>query len=117
MIVDGLGVGDVGSVVLRDRRQLSQDGIVVVIVTVDKETGDMLGTPEVITRGFIYVRESEEFIDATREFVKSIVRQRTSGKVPPDWQALRGTVRDSLASYFYEKTLRQPMILPVVVEV
>lgn len=117
VIVDGLGVGDVGNVVLRDRRQLSQDGIVVVIVAVDKATGAMLGTPEVITRGFVYVRESEEFIDATREHVKNVLRQRTSGKASPDWQSLRGAVKDSLASYFYEKTRRQPMILPVVVEV
>jgi len=117
VMVDGLGVGDVGNIVLRDRRQLSQDGIVVVIVAVDKETGVMLGTPEVITRGFVYVRESEEFIEAAREFVKRILTQRRSGRIPTDWQSLRGVIRDSLASYFYERTQRQPMILPVIVEV
>lgn len=117
VMVDGLGVGDVGNIVLRDRRQLSQDGIVVVIVAVDKETGVMLGTPEVITRGFVYVRESEEFIEAAREFVKRVLTQRRSGRIPTDWQSLRGVIRDSLASYFYERTQRQPMILPVIVEV
>jgi ribonuclease J len=117
VLVDGLGVGDVGNVVLRDRRQLSQDGIVVVIVAVDKATGSMLGTPEVITRGFVYVRESEEFIEAAREYLKRVLVQRRGSKAGADWQVLKGVIKDSLASYFYEKTQREPMILPAVVEV
>ena len=117
MLVDGLGVGDVGNVVLRDRRQLSQDGIVVVIVAIDKATGCVLGSPEVITRGFVYVRESEEFIEATKEHVSRSLAESCGGSTVSDWQATKAAVRDSLASYFYEKTQRQPMILPVIVQI
>jgi len=117
VLVDGLGVGDVGNVVLRDRRQLSQDGIVVVIVAIDKATGSVLGAPEVITRGFVYVRESEEFIEATKQHVSKSLAECCGGSTVSDWQATKAAVRDSLASYFYEKTQRQPMILPVIVEI
>jgi ribonuclease J len=117
VLVDGLGVGDVGNVVLRDRRQLSQDGIVVVIVAIDKATGCVLGSPEVITRGFVYVRESEEFIEATKEHVSRSLAESCGGSTVSDWQATKAAVRDSLASYFYEKTQRQPMILPVIVQI
>lgn len=116
VLVDGLGIGDVGTVVLRDRRHLSQDGLVVVVVTMASGEGALLGMPEIISRGFIYVKDNDELImDAKKVVVDVVDRQRNlSGG---DWTNLKNQMRTSLNKYFYEKTKRSPMILPIVVEI
>jgi ribonuclease J len=116
--VDGLGVGDVGQVVLRDRQVLSQDGILVVVVTVDTETGELVAGPDIISRGVVYQRESEPLMDAARSQVDRALRtlhQRRGHTA--DWGFLKNKIRDTLSEFFYEKLKRRPMILPVVVEV
>jgi len=116
--VDGLGVGDVGQVVLRDRRVLSSDGVLVVVVTVDSETGELLGSPDLISRGFVYEREAEPLLDAARRKVEDAIRTlpKTRGRTT-DWGFIKNKVRDALGEYFYTQLKRRPMILPVVVEV
>ncbi len=116
--VDGLGVGDVGQVVLRDRQVLSQDGILVVVVTVDAETGELVSGPDIISRGVVYQRESEPLMDAARTQVDRALRAAVQRRGhTADWGYLKNKVRDSLSEFFYEKLKRRPMILPVVVEV
>lgn len=116
VFVDGLGVGDVGHVVLRDRRQLSQDGILIVAVSVDKETGALLAGPEVITRGFVYVKESEALLEEARERVRQTY-QRCQDQHGADWNPVKTAIREDLARHLYERTKRRPMILPMVMEV
>jgi ribonuclease J len=116
--VDGLGVGDVGQVVLRDRKALSQDGILVVVVTVNAETGEPIGGPDIISRGFVYERESEELMDAARARVINALRQaRQARGHTADWGFLKNKVRDTLSEFIYERLKRRPMVLPLVVEV
>jgi ribonuclease J len=116
--VDGLGVGDVGQVVLRDRRVLSSDGVLVVVVTVDSETGELLGSPDLISRGFVYERESEQLLDTARHKVEDAIRtlSKTRGRTT-DWGFIKNKVRDTLSEYIFSQLKRRPMILPVVVEV
>ena len=109
-MVDGLGVGDVGNVVLRDRHLLSKDGFVVVVVTVDAETGKVLGGPDIITRGFVYIRESGDLIDDAALCVLETL-EHGGPRV-----AASAMIKDSLARFLYEETKRRPMILPVVME-
>jgi ribonuclease J len=116
VLVDGLGVGDVGNVVLRDRRQLSQDGILIVVVSVDKATRSVVAGPDIVSRGFVYVRESEDLIDTAKERVV-IALNRCHDNNITEWAALKSAVRDSLGRYLYEKTRRRPMILPLIMEV
>lgn len=116
VMVDGLGVGDVGRVVLRDRRLLAEEGIVIVVVAMDPQKGLLLTGPEIITRGFVYVRESEELLEEAR----SAVANRMDTLSPQqllDWNIVKSHVRDEAASFFFEKTGRRPMIMPVIVEV
>jgi ribonuclease J len=119
--VDGLGVGDVGQVVLRDRQVLSRDGILMVVMTVDSETGDILAGPDIISRGFVYERESEELIEAARAKVIQAFRvhsQRSQSRSrSADWAYVKNKVRDTLSEFIYERLKRRPMILPLVVEV
>lgn len=116
LLVDGLGVGDVGNIVLRDRRQLSQDGIMIVVVTLDKETCTVLSGPDIVSRGFVYVREAEDLMDEARERVSDALEQcRTSGNA--EWSVIKSSVRDTLGKFLYEKTRRRPMILPIIMEV
>jgi ribonuclease J len=112
VLVDGLGVGDVGNVVLRDRRQLAQDGILIVQLAVRRDTGEVLSGPEIISRGFVYARESEALLEQARTRVSEAV-----GEARPEPGAVRAAVRDSLAQFLYGQTGRRPMILPLVVEV
>ncbi|MDP3998400.1 MAG: ribonuclease J [bacterium] len=115
ILVDGLGVGDVGELVLRDRKVLADDGFVVVIVPIDQATGQVTGEPEIVSRGFVYMKQSEELIEETKKVVKdSLATHR--GRVV-DWQFIRHHIGDSLERFFYQKTKRRPMILPIVVEV
>lgn len=116
VLIDGLGIGDVGNVVLRDRKLLSSDGMFIVVVTVSAETGELITTPDVISRGFIYMKESEEMLEHAKEIVVNIVdecyRNGTS-----DWSTLKGFIKNELSNYLYDMTKRSPMILPIIIDV
>ena len=114
-LVDGLGVGDVGSIVLRDRKHLAQDGIIIVVVALDKSKTHVISGPEIISRGFIYVRESEELIDEARQIVSTALK-RCSNYELREWNTLKSKLRDVLSEYIYAKTKRSPMILPIIME-
>ena len=116
IFVDGLGVGDVGNIVLRDRKHLSQDGILTVVVTLSKETKGIVAGPDIISRGFVYVRESEGLMDEAKDIVRDIILE-CEEKGITDWATLKSNVRDELRSYLYEKTKRKPMILPIIMEI
>mgnify|MGYP000108330203 CR=1 FL=1 len=113
IFVDGLGVGDVGNIVLRDRRLLSQDGLVVIIITIEKETGAIIAEPDIISRGFVYVRESEQLIDQMRKVAVTAL-SKYDGK---EWATIKMVVKDALKEYLYTNVKRNPMIIPVVIEV
>lgn len=115
LMVDGLGVGDVGNVVLRDRRQLAEDGIVVVVIAVHRETGELASGPEVVSRGFVYVRESEALLEQVRATVRGALERRNNHR--PDWPGLKNLIRETLSQELFERTGRRPMILPIVMEV
>jgi len=116
VLVDGLGVGDVGNVVLSDRERLSQDGIIIVVVSIDGDTGTILSGPEILSRGFVYVRESEDLLNEARERVASYLKPAASRGVT-DRGKLKKRIRDSLGSYIYERLHRRPMILPIIMDV
>ncbi|WP_346912685.1 ribonuclease J [Clostridium sp.] len=116
VFVDGLGVGDVGNIVLRDRKHLSQDGILTVVVTMGKGTGSVIAGPDIISRGFVYVRESEDLMDKAREVVKEALAQCEEKHIT-EWPTIKATIREALREYLYEKTKRRPMILPIIMEV
>ncbi|VYT77551.1 RNase J family beta-CASP ribonuclease [Clostridium tertium] len=116
VFVDGLGVGDVGNIVLRDRKHLSQDGILTVVVTLSKENNSIIAGPDIISRGFVYVRESEGLMDEAKEIVKETLRSCEENNIT-DWASLKSKVRDDLRVYLYEKTKRKPMILPIIMEI
>lgn len=116
ILIDGLGVGDVGNIVLRDRRQLSQDGIMIVVVTVDSEDCHVIAGPDIVSRGFVYVREAEGLMDEAKEKVQ-IALDKCEDQGITDWATMKGMVRDSLGKFLYEKTRRRPMILPIIMEV
>ena len=116
VLVDGLGVGDVGNVVLRDRQHLSQDGLIIIVLTMDSNTGEVVAGPDVISRGFVYVRESENLMDD----VKSVVRheiKKCEEKEIRDWSTIKSTVRENLKDYIFTKTKRNPMIIPIIMEI
>jgi len=115
VFVDGLGVGDVGSVVLRDRRVLSQDGIFIVIVTVDKDTGQVVSGPDLISRGFVHQQTSDALLESARQQVLATINK--PGRGNPEWQVIKNSIRDSLSKFLYEQMRRRPMIIPIVVEV
>ena len=116
IFVDGLGVGDVGNIVLRDRKHLSQDGILTVVVTLSKENKTIVAGPDIISRGFVYVRESVSLMDEARDIVRNILLDCEEKNIS-DWATLKSNVRDELRSYLYEKTKRKPMILPIIMEI
>lgn len=116
VMIDGLGVGDVGSIVLRDRKLFSNDGILVIAITLNRKTKKLCKTPEITSRGFVYVRESEELIEEACKLSKSIAEQMTKNE-NMEWSLLKNNVREALSSFLYEKTKRRPMILPIVLEV
>ena len=116
VLVDGLGVGDVGNIVLRDRRQLSQDGIMIVVVTIDKENCHVVSGPDIVSRGFVYVREAEGLMDEARDKVQLALEKCEENGVS-EWSAIKSTVRDSLGRFLYERTRRRPMILPIIMEI
>jgi ribonuclease J len=116
VLVDGLGVGDVGNIVLRDRKHLSQDGILTVVVTLSKETGGVIAGPDIISRGFVYVRESEDLMDKAKEIVKDTL-SKCEEKQITDWATIKSNIKESLRGFLYEKTKRKPMILPIIMEI
>ena len=116
ILVDGLGIGDVGNIVLRDRQHLSQDGLIIIVMTMDSSTGTVIAGPDVISRGFVYVRESENLMDD----VKSVIRyeiEKCEEKHITDWSTIKSTLRENLRDYIFQKTKRNPMILPIIMEI
>ena len=116
MLVDGYGVGDVGNIVLRDRRHLAQDGLIVVVATVDLEEGTIISGPDLISRGFVYVRESEDLMDEVKELANKILTESIENG-ETEWNQMKTAVKDALSKYLYSKTKRKPMILPVIMDV
>lgn len=116
ILVDGLGVGDVGNIVLRDRKQLSQDGIMIVVVTMDKNIGQVIAGPDIVTRGFVYVRESEELIEDAKSKVKEALDICEKRNIT-EWAVIKAQIRDKLGKHLFDKTGRRPMILPIIMEV
>ncbi|MBQ6040387.1 MAG: ribonuclease J [Oscillospiraceae bacterium] len=116
VLVDGLGVGDVGSIVLRDRKHLAQDGLIIVVIGVNRADNEIVSGPELISRGFVYVRESEELMDEARLLLTDALDQCSAADLH-DWNALKAKLRDVLSDYIFHKTKRSPMILPIIMEV
>ena len=116
ILVDGLGVGDVGNIVLRDRQHLSQDGLIIVVIAMDNKTGKVMAGPDVISRGFVYVRESEDLMVGMRkEILKDIEKIQESGI--KDWSTIKNTIRDTVHDFVFSKTRRNPMIIPIISEI
>ena len=116
VFVDGYGVGDVGSVVLRDRRHLAQDGMIVVVLSMSGEDGALVSGPDIITRGFVYVKESEGLMEELRQVALQAILEVDS-RFATDWSAIKSSIKNDLSNYLYKKTKRSPMILPVIMEV
>ena len=116
VLIDGLGVGDVGNIVLRDRRQLSQDGIMIVVIGIDKASGKVSSGPDIVSRGFVYVREAEDLMEDARDKVQMALDKCEDGNIT-EWSAIKSAVRDSLGKFLFERTRRRPMILPIIMEV
>jgi ribonuclease J len=117
VMVDGLGVGDVGQVVLRDRQVMAKDGVFTVVLIIDSKTKKLLGEPDIISRGFIYMKESVELLNDTKKKLKEIVAAKTPAEGPINWAYVRNNIRDIMGEFLYSKTQRRPLILPVVIEV
>jgi ribonuclease J len=118
VMVDGLGVGDVGNIVLRDRKAMSQDGIFVIIVTVDHKTGQIATSPDIISRGFIYMRENEQLVHKARAEIKKLFARHVNGNGPhADWNVIKQKLRDEIGEFLFNETERRPMVIPVVIEV
>ena len=109
----GFGVGDVGNIVLRDRQMLSQDGLIIVVLNLSQETGDLISDPDIISRGFVYVRENEELLQTLKELVKVEINDLEE----KEWSTVKAIVKNKLQKYIFKKTKRDPMILPIIVEV
>ena len=116
IMVDGLGVGDVGNIVLRDRQYLSENGLIIIVLTLEKYTNQLLAGPDIVSRGFVYVRESEYLMDEARSIVLSAVERCLDNQVT-DWSKIKTLIKDSLSEYLWKKMRRNPMILPVIMEV
>ena len=117
VMVDGLGVGDVGQGVMRDRQALSNDGIFVIISVVDGQTGKVKGNPDIISRGFVYLRESKDLLAQARKKTKEIIEKTTAPTHPVNWDYIKNNIRERIGGFLYTKTARRPMVLPVVIEV
>ena len=116
VLVDGLGVGDVGNIVLRDRQHLSQDGLIVIVMTMDSSTGEIVSGPDVVSRGFVYVRESEDLMDGAKNVIKDVLNECEEKNIK-EWAYLKNNIKENLKEYLYTKTKRNPMILPIIMEV
>lgn len=116
VFVDGLGVGDVGNIVIRDRQQLSKEGIIVVVVTLDKQSGSLLSGPDLVSRGFVYVRDSSALMNEAQSRVRAALERCESNNIS-DWSSIKLQVREVLGKFLFEKTRRRPMIIPIIMEV
>ena len=116
ILVDGLGVGDVGNIVLRDRQHLAEDGILIVVLTLGKFSNQVLAGPDIVSRGFVYVRESEDLMDEARTVVENALDNCLDHKMT-DWGKIKNSIRDSLSDFLWKRTKRSPMILPIIMEV
>ncbi len=116
VLVDGLGVGDVGNIVLRDRQHLSQDGLIVIVLTMNSQTGEVVAGPDIISRGFVYVRESENLMDDVKSVVRHEIKKCEERGIK-DWATIKSTTRENLRDYIFTKTKRNPMIIPIIMEV
>lgn len=117
VFIDGLGIGDVGEVVIRDRQLMAQDGMFVIIITLDRRNGKLINQPDIISRGFIYMKGNDDLIREVKHEVRKIVESKGKEKLEPNWAYLRNVIRDEVGEYLYQKTERRPMILPVVIEI
>ena len=114
MLVDGYGVGDVGNIVLRDRRHLAQDGLIVVVASVDVESKLLLSGPDIVSRGFVYVRESEELMEEVRQLATDAINKCLERSHSLDRMVLKTMIKDEISKFLYTKTKRKPMVLPVI---
>jgi ribonuclease J len=117
VFVDGLGVGDIGEIVLRDRQMLAQDGMFVIVAVVDKQTGKVIGSPDIISRGFIYLRESKDLLAQTRKKVIQIVDKSVNQGGPVNWVYIKDELKEKIGQFLFSKTERRPIVLPVIIEV
>lgn len=116
VLVDGLGVGDVGSVVLRDRKHLAEDGLIIVVCTIEKESGSAVAGPDVVSRGFVYVRESEELLEQAKKLMQKVLAECSENNIR-EWGLIKQKMKNSLSDYIFAKTKRNPMILPIIMEI
>ena len=116
VLIDGLGIGDVGNIVLRDRKHLAEDGIIIVVVTLSKQDGSILTGPDVISRGFVYVRESVDLMEEAKTVAKAALH-KCADKKQTDWASLKGALKSSMSDFVYKETKRKPMVLPIIMEV
>ena len=115
ILVDGLGVGDVGNIVLRDRQHLAEDGIMIVVLTLERRTNMLLAGPDIVSRGFVYVRESEDLMGEARVVVEDAIDRCLDRRIN-DWGRLKTVIKDSLGDFLWKRTKRRPMILPIIME-
>lgn len=116
ILVDGLGIGDVGNIVLRDRQHLSQDGLIIIVITMDSVSGSVIAGPDVISRGFVYVRESENLMEEVKKVIRAEIAKCEERHIT-EWSAIKSSLKDNLRDYIFQKTKRNPMILPIIMEV
>lgn len=117
VFIDGLGIGDVGEVVIRDRQVMAQDGMFVIIMTLDRRTSKLINQPDIISRGFIYMKGNDDLIREVKHEVRKLVESKGKEKLEPNWAYLRNVIRDEIGEYLYQKTERRPMVLPVILEI
>jgi ribonuclease J len=117
IMVDGLGVGDVGEIVLRDRQALAKDGMFVIIAAVSRQNGKITGSPDIISRGFVYLRESKELLRQTRKKVIAIIDRTAGSGGAVNWTYVKEEIREKIGDFLYQQTQRRPMVLPVIIEV
>ena len=116
ILVDGLGVGDVGNIVLRDRQHLAEDGIMIVVLALDQASGYLVSGPDIVSRGFVYVKESDELMEEARERMTEVIENCLDRGIT-DWGKIKNSIKDSLGDYVWKKTKRRPMILPIILEI
>ena len=116
-MVDGLGVGDVGNIVLRDRQHLAEDGIIIVVLTLEGGSGQVLAGPDIVSRGFVYVRESEGLMEEARQVLSEALDQCLTQNRNADWSRIKLVIRDTMNEFIWKRTKRKPMILPIIMDV
>ena len=116
IMVDGLGVGDVGNIVLRDRQKLAEDGIIIVVMTLESGSGQVLAGPDIVSRGFVYVRNSESLMDEAKTVLDAVMEKCMDRNIT-DWGKIKNEIKDSLGEFVWRETKRRPMIMPIIMEV